>query len=468
MEGIATLARRQLWAQQQFGATQLGDARRTRRLVKLAVQVAGNSSGSIPQQAGHAADMKAAYRLFATGDVTHTAILRPHIDQTRARAGALSRVFLVQDKAELNFTAHEACEGLGPIGSGGALRGLHQQNVLAIDPMVQRPLGLMYQRHHRRQSRPPGHGQNRTATRNMPLEERESYWWVQAIRAIGSPPAGVSWVHVGDREEDIFGVYDEVRRQGADWLIRAARDRRVQTPIGETRLMSYARNLTSVATRRLNVRTPGGGTRLAELHVAAGRVTLPPVRFEREYRACEPIECWVVRTWEPQPPAKSEPLEWILLTSLSCETPAAATFAAEGYALRWMIEEFHKCEKTGCQVEARRLTHTDRLEPLIALLSVLAVWLLTLKYAARDEPEKPAIECFDDVMVNVMARYLKRPASTLTLAQFWRGIGRLGGHPGRKRDGPLGWLRAWRGWQNFQLILLGAELYRERNAEKCG
>lgn len=466
MDGIATLAQRQVWAQQEFGSAQLGDARRTRRLVKLAVQMAGSSSGSIPQQAGNAADMKAAYRLFAAEDVTHTAILRPHLEQTRARASQLARVFLVQDTAELNFTGHLHCEGLGPIGHGSGLRGLHQQNVLAIDPAVQRPLGLMYQHHHRRQARPPGHSNDRTATRNVPLAERESHWWVEAIRAIGSPPAGVRWVHVGDRGEDLFGVYDEARRQGADWLIRAARDRRVQTPTGQTRLMSYARNLPSVATRRLNVRTPSGGTRAAELLVAAERATLPPVRFEREYRACEPIQCWVVRSWEPHPPAGSEPLEWILLTSLSCETPAEATFAAEGYSLRWMIEEFHKCEKTGCQVEARRLTHTDRLEPLIALLSVLSVWLLTLKYAARDEPDKPATDCFEEIMVAVMARYLKRPAATLTLAQFWRGIGRLGGHPGRKRDGPLGWLRAWRGWQSFQLIMLGAELIREQS--KCG
>jgi hypothetical protein len=65
--------------------------------------------------------------------------------------------------------------------------------------------------------------------------------------------------------------------------------------------MSYARNLPSLATRRLNVRTPGGGTRPTELHVAAGRATLPPVRFEREYRNCDPIERGVVRSWESQP-----------------------------------------------------------------------------------------------------------------------------------------------------------------------
>jgi hypothetical protein len=142
--------------------------------------------------------------------------------------------------------------------------------------------------------------------------------------------------------------------------------------------------------------------------------------------------------------------------------------AAQGYALRWMIEEFHKCEKTGCQVEMRRLEHADRLEPLIGLLSVLAVWLLQLKFVARDTPEAPALELFDERMVQVMARYLRRPAAALTVVQFWNGIGRLGGHPGRKGDGPVGWLRAWRGWQSFQLIMLGAELTSPQEPEECG
>jgi hypothetical protein len=156
MEGIVALARRRVWAQQQFGATQLGDVRRTRRLVKLAAQMAGNSSRSIPQQTGNTADMKAAYRLFAAEDVTPAAILRPHLEQTRARASAVAQVFLVQDTAELSFTNHFHCEGLGPIGSSHAPVGLHQQNVLAVDPQTRRLLGLLYQRHHRRRSRPTG------------------------------------------------------------------------------------------------------------------------------------------------------------------------------------------------------------------------------------------------------------------------------------------------------------------------
>jgi hypothetical protein len=458
MEGVGTLARRQGWAEQQFGTAALGDARRTRRLVALAAQMAGNSSGSLPQQTGNAADLKAAYRLFAPEGVTHAAILGPHLQQTRSAAGRMPQVFLVQDTAQLNFSSHPHCAGLGPIGRG-AMRGLHQQNVLAVDPLRRRPLGLMYQAHPRRVARGAGH--TRAAKKKVPLAERESYWWVAAIRTIGRPPAGVRWVHVGDRGEDLFGVYEECRRQGTDWLIRASHDRKVQTPQGVEYLMAYARGLPGQGERCLTVRDPASRKlREACLAVAGGPVTVSPSRTEPEYRGREPITGWVVRVWEAHPPGGAAALEWVLLTSLGCATPEQAQFVSAGYALRWLVEEFHKCEKTGCQVEARRLEHVDRLEPLIGLLSVLAVWLLTLKYAARDEPDQPATTCFDEGTVEVMARYLKRPALGLTLAQFWRGIGRLGGHMGRRSDGPVGWLRAWRGWQSFQLILLGAGLAR--------
>ena len=104
MDGVYRLTQRERWARSQFATASLGDERRTQRLVKLAVQMAGNSSGTIPQQTGTLAAMKAAYRLFSSGEVTHEAICRPHWQQTRERASRLPIVFLVQDTAELNST----------------------------------------------------------------------------------------------------------------------------------------------------------------------------------------------------------------------------------------------------------------------------------------------------------------------------------------------------------------------------
>ncbi len=459
MDGILALAQREEWAVSQFETAALGDRRRTRRLVRLATQMAGNSSGSIPQQAGSAAAMKAAYRLFDAEGVTHAAVCAPHFAQTRRLASQRSLVFLVQDTCELNFTAHAHCEGLGPIGRGD-MCGLHQQNVLAVDPQTRRPLGLMYQAHHRWTKRPVDH--NRQAKHAVPVEERASYWWIQAIQTVGRPPEGVRWVHVGDRAEDVFGVYQASREVGADWLIRAMADRRVETPAGPGRLFAYVRGLPGRAVRTIEFHCRvQKKRRQAELQIAAGAVTLLPSRFEPAYRDAAPIACQVLRVWEASPPEGVAPLEWILLTTLPCDTPEALTFASQGYALRWTVEELHKCEKTGCQVEMRRLQHTDRLEPLIGLLSVLAVWLLQLKYAVEDAPEAPALSHFDTPTVHLMAAYLSKDATRLKVKDFWRGIGLLGGHMGRKCDGKLGWLRAWRGWQAFQLMLLGAGLAQE-------
>ena len=469
MEGALALADREVWADSQFGTAELGDVRRTKRLLSVAAAMAGNSSGSIPQQTGSGGDMKAAYRLFAADGVTHAAVCQPHFEWTRQAAGELPTVFMVQDTMVLNFTTHRSCRGLGPIGEGGGLRGLHQQNVLAVDPATRRPLGLMYQKHHRRAQRPEGSHANRAARHAVPLEERESYWWIAAIRAMGPPPAGVRWVHVGDRGEDIFGVYDEAKRQGADWLIRVCQDRRILTPEGEDRLMRYARSLDRRMQQTIRVRRRRTGVpEDVTVCVSGAPVTLLPSPQDPHYRDRDPLCCWVVRVWEASPPPEVEPLEWILSTSLSCRSKKALGFASQGYGARWIVEEFHKCEKTGCQVEQRRLEHTDRLEPLIGLLSVLAVWLLQLKFIARDQPQAPARELFDQAMVDVMARYLGRPGQTLTAGEFWRGIGRLGGHPGRKGDGPIGWLRAWRGWQSFQLIMIGAHLASPPGPEKCG
>src|SRR5689334_7368258 len=109
MDGTLVLAHRQRWAGDEFGSADLGDRRRTRRLVRLAAQMAANSSGTIPQQTGTAADMKAAYRLFAEEEVTHQAVCSPHFARTRELAGALPMVFLLQDTMILDFSSHERC-----------------------------------------------------------------------------------------------------------------------------------------------------------------------------------------------------------------------------------------------------------------------------------------------------------------------------------------------------------------------
>ncbi|MBC7853214.1 MAG: transposase [Pirellulaceae bacterium] len=77
---MATLTlERKDWAQQQFGACELGDQRRTKRAVKFAAQMAADPSGSTPRQTQAWPDCKAAYRLLDCEEVTFAAIVAPHL-----------------------------------------------------------------------------------------------------------------------------------------------------------------------------------------------------------------------------------------------------------------------------------------------------------------------------------------------------------------------------------------------------
>src|SRR3954469_19936048 len=63
------------WAETQFGTADLGDARRTHRLVGIMAAIARAPDESLPRQLGSLANTKAGYRLFDCGAFTR---MDPH------------------------------------------------------------------------------------------------------------------------------------------------------------------------------------------------------------------------------------------------------------------------------------------------------------------------------------------------------------------------------------------------------
>jgi len=176
---------------------------------------------------------------------------------------------------------------------------------------------------------------------------------------------------------------------------------------------------------------------------------------------------WAMRVWEPQTPAGEEPIEWVLLTDVPTADAPAALLRAEWYALRWLIEEYHKCLKSGCGVEARQMETAERLAACIVLLAVVAVRLLQLKHTAWHAPQRPAAESVSADHVRVLAAYRGRAAETFTAYEFWREVAKLGGSLARRRDGEPGWQTLWRGWRDLDLMTCGARLGRG-GTPRCG
>ena len=165
-----------------------------------------------------------------------------------------------------------------------------------------------------------------------------------------------------------------------------------------------------------------------------------------------------MRVYEVDTPAGAEPIEWVILTDEPVTDLAAALTVAFWYSCRWLIEEYHKCLKSGCRVESRQLEEAGRLKALLGVLAVLAVRLLQLKHQAKVNPDAPALSVIPPRYVRTLGAHLKQSPGQMTTRQFWRETARMGGFLGRKGDGDPGWLTLWRGWQELELLTTGFEL----------
>ncbi len=453
------------WAEAQFGAVELGDRRRARRAVRLATRMVRHPSASLPAQTGAWRDAKAGYRLFAREEVTFEALQAPHRRQALAAAGMRPVVLQIQGTSELDYTSHEALYDLGPIGNGGG-RGFLLHSSLAVDPEgTGQILGLTDQQLLLRQPAPKGETRTQRKQRR-----RESQLWAESVSRVGRSPADSRWVHVTDRGGDDFSFFTACAAWGAGFLTRIYADRRMAAghtaSAPEGHLLTWARTLPALGQQTVELRgRPKRKARTAELNVSFAAVTVFPPWLER--KQMEPVRCWLVRAWESNPPAGEEALEWVLLTSESVETAEFAREVTRWYSFRWLVEEYHKCLKTGCAVEQRQLQTRTRLEACIGMLAIVAVQLLQLKFVARQAPQSAALKAGPVSHVRVLAVYLNRRAEDWSVYEFWREVAKPGGFLARKNDREPGWQTLWRGWQKLDLMTLGANL-AQSEPNKCG
>ena len=456
------------WAEAQFGAVCLGDARRTRRLVKVAAEMADLPAGSLPEQLQKWGDLKAAYRLFDSPQVTFHAVAQAHYE--RRHVCQPGRYLIISDTTELNFTWQRQIADLGPLGKGqgyGFL--LHSALMLSKEGVV---CGLAGQQLICRRAK-----KKRTRTQSL-KESRESQLWTQVIDAVGSPPAGAQWVHVADRGADNFEVYHHCHRQCCDWIIRARCLTRkllsaepAESSDGEPaslQLQAILQALPVVGSithtvrfRKKRARDPERPAHVATLEISIGRCQMPPPRLrsaELKQADVQPIAMQIVHVREVDPPSPKAAINWVLYTSLPVDTLAQAQEVIRSYEHRWKIEEWHKCLKTGTRVTDRQLQTRERLEPLIALLSIQAVRLLSLRDLSRNQPDTPAAEHVPSIYLQVLQEHRRRTGEAWSIRQFVHEVAGLGGFLKRNSDGDPGWQTIWRGWQKLTTLTEGYRL----------
>jgi Transposase DNA-binding len=445
------------FGQEHFGQAPLGNQARVKRLVRTADAIMAHPEGSLPDKLHDPAAYQGLMRLVRHKTLTHQATLHTHRERTLEQARTHTGVVLfVHDSTELDYTGKKSLKDLGQIGKG-TRRGYICHNSLAVGAATGEVLGLANQILHRRADVP----KNETEAAKRERESRESLLWVHARDAIGPAPTQSTWVDVCDRGADTFEFLDSEVVAGRQFVIRSHHDRAITVGHAEDgvpgRLHGHARSLPELGRRTVSVGARDGKpAREATVAFSAAPVrVLAPGKKRGKYRGV-PLLLWVVIAREVSPPAGEEAVEWVLLTNRPVTSREQVAQTLDWYELRWVAEDFHKAQKTGCAIESPQFTKEERLKPMIDLLSVIAVTLVNLRWHARqpDAEAKPAQEVLPPVYVAVLSirQYGERQIDW-TVKKFFLELAKLGGYLPRNKKAQPGWIVLWRGWMRLQELV---------------
>ena len=450
------------WAERMGGTAELGDERRTKRLVRLLAGLATHPVGSLPMRL-RKHDLKAAYRLCAHEAVTHTAIAQAIQEGTRHLIDETpGDILLLQDTTELNFFMRFSLHGqLGPIGKGTG-RGYLCHSCVAMTPSGQM-LGVMQQILHLRV--PVSTGE--TYGKKRERKTRESLLWLRGTQGLPDDPR---LIDVCDRGADTFEFLEHLMQGSRRFVLRVSQNRRCYVDHegkSEAKVFDHLRQQKAQGTREIPLRRKKNRpAQTVKLQVSAAAIQLCPPSKHKGRHGNQPLKVWCVRLWNDE--AK---LERFLYVRHPVTTLEQAIQVAQWYEKRWGQEDWHKGLKTGCGVENLQFTSVTRLEPMIMILSAVAAWLLQLRDAGRadDAATRPASDIVPSEVIETLHTW-RHPEKTQpadwSIRDFTLALGRLGGHQNRRSDGMPGWITLWRGYERLACMIDFRQALRKAGRKK--
>jgi hypothetical protein len=453
------------WAQEEMATADFGDGRLDERVVTLLSALGSRPNLSIPAACRGRAEMQAAYRFFDNDKVSFATVLAPHLQRTRERVAAQAMVLLVQDTSEIDLTRPEQqVEGAGDL--DGARRGLLLHVLQAFTPEGT-PLGTAWAEVLNR-TEGVSHAsaaEKRAKNKALPIEEKESLRWLTGLRQareLAQQAPATQCICITDSEGDIYELFAEPRgARPVHWLIRACQERALEAELGqhvrdrvlstpllyEVELLIRGRQAKTAVEERS--RRQNRVTRQAKVEVRAATVTLrPPWRPDRKL---PPVTVNVVLVREANPPPGEPPVEWLLLTTLSIDTPEQVRTIVAHYCVRWSIEGVFRTLKSGCRIERRRFDHVDRLLPCLGICLIVAWRTLFVCRMGRECADLDCEALFEPSewkAVWVAVHRKKPPRKVPRLAEMVHLIASLGGYVERPDNEP-GTQTLWIGLQRM-------------------
>ncbi len=441
------------WVETEFASADLGDSRLDTRLQLILKSFSHLPNASIPEASDTWGEAKGTYRFINNKKVLEQNILHPHQKATASRIEKNQIVLSIQDTTYLNYTHHPKTEGLGPIGTNDSnLHGMLMHPTIAFTP-DRIPLGIIHQQVWVRLQEPIDERDHK----DKPIQDKESQKWLNSLNATEAIQKEVSdtlLINIGDREADIYELFQQASSNVSHLLVRAAWNRRVDHP--QNHLWPCLESQPLSDTLQITVpRKKNQPERTAELELRFAHVSIkPPKRIKN----ASPITLQAVYVNEPSPPTGAEPVSWMLLTTLPLNSVEDAVKYVKYYAVRFSIELFFKVLKSGCKIEKRQLKTADAIKRCLAMDSIVAWRILFLTMLGRSLPNLPCNVIFEEHEWKSLYCFINKttipPSTPPSLEEATRWVARLGGFLNRKNDGYPGSQVLWRGLQNLHFITL--------------
>jgi transposase-like protein/transposase Tn5 family protein len=472
------------WAAKEFGQADLGDQRRTDRVVSMASRMAMQPGGKVTKVFALSREREGAYRLLNNEEVPYECLVNSAGNACAQRSRAYKFVFVPTDGTSATLADPHGKKDFGSVGTHEAgARGIKSISAVALSPTGE-PLGLCAQRQWTRPRQPKkrsklrGRGKRPANAKELArakklardkqrrrtkrrVEDKETQHWIDVIQATKrrfaeQAPETRCWFQM-DRETDAWPILKLLLEERATDLftVRAAWNRRLQTS-DDSRI--YLRDMLEtkpvLGSYELDVPAAKGRTaRRAHIELRVANVVVDACDQRTNKHYALPMNVVWAREVGTTPPGE-KPIEWLLLTNHAVDNLEHARLVVFGYAQRWKIEEVHKTWKSGgCQIEQSQLHTAAAAMRWSTLLFTVAVRTERIKHLARTSPDLPASVELSPYEIRALILLKRRqkartetvPDTMPTIAQAARWTADLGGYTGKSSGGPFGSITLGRG-----------------------
>jgi hypothetical protein len=445
-----------------FPQLDFGDKRRSERFVSIINNISSQPGSSIPKQNENWYDTKATYEFFKNEDVSLSSLQQAISSYGGSLIGDAGALLIGHDFCQISYNDLNA-EGLGYLANKDG-RGIITYNSIAISEEGI-PLSLLYQQSFTRPIEQLGKARQRKETA---YQEKESYHWYKGITSVNEQLGkSIRKIHIADREADIYELFFCAYEPNTELLIRAKHNRKLKEG-GELWDCVSTKDAAGKVILEIPDRT---GKKQVGIEVEIRYCNVELLRPKASSNQYDSVEMTAIELKQVSPKQdwQEDLLHWKLLTTLSISTIADALQCVKWYCYRWLIERFHYVLKSGTKIEELQLHQATSLQKAIHVYSIAAMRIMQLVYQSRHTPNVNCEVVLTKEQWSVLYMLIhKTPVlpdkpPTLGEAVYW--IGKLGGHLGRKSDGPPGLKTVWLGYQR---VCDSTNVYEIMNLQNLG